>query len=51
MNMLRNLMMSALGLLKEKSFLKKVYQVIISVHDVTNKMLSCDRDYIVVVVM
>ena len=51
MNTLRNLTMSALGLLKEKLFLKKVYKVIISVHDVTNKMLSRDRNYIVDVVM
>ena len=39
------LMMSAKlatkGLLKIKTLLKKGYDVIISVHDVTNKMLSC----------
>ena len=40
------LMMSAKiatpGLLKVKVFLKKGYDVIISVHDVTNKILSHD---------
>ena len=53
--MLTNLIMSAklaiLGLLKVKLFLKKIYEVIISVHDVTNKMLSGDLNYIVDVVM
>ena len=40
------LMMSAKiatpGLLKVKVFRNKGYDVIISVHDVTNKILSCD---------
>ena len=31
--------------------LKKVYDVIISVHDITNKILSRDSNYIVDVVM
>ena len=49
------LMMSAklatLGLLKIKVFWNKGYDVIISVHDVTNKILSRDSNYIVDVVM
>ena len=43
--------LAILGLLKVKLFLKKIYEVIISVHDVTNKMLSGDLNYIVDVVM
>ena len=39
------------GLLKIKIFWKKGYDVIIYVHDVTNKILSCDSNYIVDVVM
>ena len=49
------LMMSAKmatpGLLKIKVFWNKGYDVIISVHDVTNKILSRDSDYNVVDVM
>ena len=49
------LMMSAKmatpGLLKIKVFWNKGYDVIISVHDVTNKILSRDSNYIVDVVM
>ena len=49
------LMMSAkmvtLGLCKKKVFWKKGYNVIISVHDVTNIILSHDSNYIVDVVM
>ena len=49
------LMMSAklatLGLPKLKIFWKKNYDVIISVHDVTNKVLSRGSNYIVDVVM
>ena len=49
------LMMSArlatLGLLKIKTFWKKGYEFIISVYDVTNKILSRDSVYIVNVVM
>ena len=49
------LMMSAkvatLGLTKTKVLWSKDYDVIISVHDVTNKILSCDTNYIVYVVM
>ena len=49
------LMMSAkivaLDLLKTKVFWNKDYEVIISVHDVTIKMLSRNSNYIVDVVM
>ena len=49
------LMMSAKmatpGLLKIKVFWNKGYDVIIYVHDVTNKILSRDSNYIVDVVM
>ena len=55
-NMVTILMMSAKmatkGLLKiKKGFLKKGYDVIIYVHDVTNKILSCDSNHIANVVM
>ena len=40
-----------LGLLKIKGFRSKSYDVIISVHDVTNKMLSRDLNYFVDVVI
>ena len=39
------------GLLKIKVFWNKGYDVIISVHDVTKKIFSCDSNYIVDVVM
>ena len=39
------------GLLKITVFWNKGYDVIISVHDVTNKVLSCDSNYIVDVVV
>ena len=49
------LMMSAkmgtLGLLKIKVFWIKGYDVITSAHDVTNKILSSESNYIVDVVM
>ena len=49
------LMMSAKmatpGLLKIRVFWKKGYDVIISVHDVTNKFLSRDSNYIIDMVM
>ena len=48
------LMMSAnwlLGLLKIKLFQNKGYDVIIFVHDVINKILSRDSNYITDVVM
>ena len=53
MNMVTILMsanMATLGLLKIKVFWNKAYDVIIFVHDVTNKMLSHDSNYIVDVV-
>ena len=43
--------MATLELLKIKVFWNKDYDVIISVHDVTNKILSPDSNYIVDVVM
>ena len=53
--MLTILMMSAkmvtLGLLKKRYFFKKKFDVIIFVHDVTNKILSRDSNYIVGVAM
>ena len=46
--MAANLMISAklatVGLLKINLFWNKGYDIIISVHDVTNKMLSCDSN-------
>ena len=39
------------GLLKIKVFWSKDYDVIISVHDATNKILLFDSNYIVAVVM
>ena len=38
------------GLLKIKVSWNKVYDVITSVHDITNKVLSCDSNYIADVV-
>ena len=43
--------MATPGLLKIKAFWNKVYSIKISVHDVTNKILSLDSNYIVEVVM
>ena len=43
--------MATLGLLKIKIFLNKAYDVIISVHDFTNKILSRDLSYILDLVM
>ena len=42
---------ATLGLLKKKVFWKKDYDVIISVYEVTNKILSRDSNYIVEVIM
>ena len=48
-------MMSAklytLGLLKIKVFWNEDYDVIISAHNVTNKILSCDTNYVIGVAM
>ena len=43
--------MDALDLLKIKVFWNKDYDIIFFVHDVINKVLSCDSGYIVDVVM
>ena len=43
--------LATLDLLKIRVFWNKGYDVIISVHDVTNKILSRDWNYIVDVVM
>ena len=43
--------MATLGFLKIKVFWNKGYDVIISIHDATNKILSRDSNYIVDVVM
>ena len=43
--------MATPGLLKRKVFCNKGHDVIISVHEVTNKILSRDLNYIVGVVM
>ena len=43
--------MATLGLLKIKVFWNKSYDVIISFHDFTNKILSGDSNYIVDVAM
>ena len=43
--------MATPGLLKIRVFWNKGYDVIISVHDVTNKILSRDSNYIIDVVM
>ena len=42
---------ATLGLLKKKVFWKKDDDVIISVYEVTNKILSRDSNYIVEVIM
>ena len=39
------------GLLKIKIFWKKGYDIKIYAHDVTNKILSCDSNYIIDVVL
>ena len=54
-NLVRILMMSAKiitpGLLKIRVFSNNGYDVIIYVHNVTSKILSCDSNYIIDVVM
>ena len=54
-NIFKILMISAKsvtpGLLKTKIFKNKGYEVIIVDHEVTNKILSCDPNYMVDVVM
>ena len=43
--------MATVGLLKIKISWNKCYEVIVSVHDVTSKILSRDSNYVVDVVM
>ena len=43
--------MATVGLLKMRVFLNKGYGVIFSAHDVTNKFLSHDSNYIIDVFM
>ena len=43
--------MITLGLFKIKAFWNKIYDIIVSVYDVTNKILSDDSNYIVDVLM
>ena len=55
MNMIVILMMSAkmttLGLLKKKVFWSKVYDLVIFIHEVANKISSREANYFVDVVM
>ena len=43
--------MATTGFLNIKTFWNRAYDIIISVHDVTNKILSHDSNYIVEVVI
>ena len=43
--------LASLGLLEIKIFWDTVYEVIVSVHDITNKILLCDLNYTVDVVL
>ena len=43
--------MATQGLLEIKRVWNKGYDLIVSVYDITNKILSCDSNYIVDVVM
>ena len=43
--------LATLGLLKIKVFRKKDYDIMISVHDVANKILSSDSNYVIDVVI
>ena len=43
--------LATLGLAKIKLFWSKGYDAIISAYDVTNKILSCESNYIVDVIM
>ena len=49
--MIMSAKMATPGLLKIKLFLNEVYDVIISVHDVINKILSRGSNYVIGVVM
>ena len=48
---MRSAKMATLDLLKIKIFWNKGYDIMIYVHYTTNKILSCDSNYIVDVVM
>ena len=50
-NLMKSAKMATLGLLKRKAFWNKGYDAIVSVHDVANRILSRDTNYIVDVVM
>ena len=43
-NLMMSAKMAALGFLKTKVFWNKDYDVIICVHDIANKILSCDSN-------
>ena len=43
--------MATLGFLKTRTFWNKCYDIIISVHDVINKILLCDSNYVVDLVL
>ena len=43
--------LATLGLLKIKVFRKKDYDIMISIHDVANKILSSDSNYVIDVVI
>ena len=43
--------LATLGFLKIKAILNKGYDFMNSINDITNKILSCDSNYIVNVVM
>ena len=43
--------LATLGFLKIKAILNKVYDFMNSINDIMNKILSCDSNYIVNVVM
>ena len=45
--LMMSLKMATLGFLKMKVFWKKVYEVIVFIHDVTKKFLSCASSYMV----
>ena len=40
---------ATLGFLKIKIFWNKSYDVIISVYEVTNEILSCDSNYVIII--
>ena len=50
-NLMVSIQLAIPGALKIKAFWSKVYEVIISIYDITNKILSCGSSYIVDVLM